>query len=207
MQMFALILDNTWTSTDELYSQYHIPVSVVAFFDRWHKFNSIDKIPQVDKIPVLFLSGLNDWALLPKHVKKLFAACGSVDKELVTLPGGHTKTKRLPEYWSTLQRFVSESLKKALAGGGALDPDDRANAEEVHEVACVEPIELPHLSHFHRSEHQSEVVSSDTQDVPFNNSIGFAISTTLDEEEEEEEEEVGQNSRDIWNLLLRDNGT
>ena len=164
------------------------------------------KIPQVDKIPVLFISGLNDWAVLPKHVKKLFAACGSVDKELVTLPGGHTKTKRLPEYWSTLQRLISECLKKALAGGGALDPDSHAKDEEVQEVARVlSELNLPiSTKYFHRSEHPI-CRSSDTQEVPFNNSIGFAISTALDEEEEGEEE--GQNSRDIWNLLLRDNAT
>jgi hypothetical protein len=202
MQMFALILDNTWTSTDELYSQYHIPVSVVAFFNRWHRFNSIDKIPQVEKIPVLFLSGLNDWAVLPKHVKKLFAACGSVDKELVTLPGGHTKTKRLPEYWSTLQRFVSECLKKAPAGGGALDPDNHATDKEVQEVTPVlSELNLPISTTSSVPNIQSQVVSSDTQDVPFN-SIGFAFSTALDEEEEGGEEE-GQNSRDIWNLFLR----
>jgi len=98
------------------------------------------------------------------------------------LPGGHTKTKRLPDYWSTLQPFISECLKKALGDGGALDPDNHANNDEVQEVTRVlSKLNLPisTTSNFPTIEC---AVFSDTQDVPFNNSIGFAISTALDED-------------------------
>jgi len=48
-------------------------------------------------------------------MEKLFEICRATTKEMVDFPGGHSKSKEMPSYWTCIDEFIRTALERGLA--------------------------------------------------------------------------------------------
>lgn len=103
LQTGGLMLDRTFSSTVE------VAASRYFFFPvRWvmaNQFKSIDKIPAYQGA-LLQLHGLVDEVIPYRFGKKLFEACTSENKKLITLPNLYHTEPLPPEFWEAGFAFI-----------------------------------------------------------------------------------------------------
>lgn len=103
LQTDGLMLDRTFSSSvDVAASRYFFfPVRTVMA----NQFKSIDKIPSF-KGSLLQLHGLVDEVIPYRFGKKLFEACTSPNKKLITLPSLYHTQPFPPEFWEEGLAFI-----------------------------------------------------------------------------------------------------
>ncbi|KAI9701408.1 MAG: hypothetical protein M1820_006499 [Bogoriella megaspora] len=101
----ALILENTFLNIRKLIPSALPPARFLAPF--CHQiWPSEETIPQL-KIPILFLSGLQDEIVPPSHMKQLYDACKAPVKVWKALPqGDHNNTVAEPGYFQFIEEFI-----------------------------------------------------------------------------------------------------
>ncbi|OAL53192.1 BEM46 family protein-like protein [Pyrenochaeta sp. DS3sAY3a] len=107
----AIILENTFTSIKKLIPSAFPPARFLA--PLCHQiWPSEETLPQITKIPILFLSGLKDEIVPPSHMSKLFQVCRApkIWKELPN--GSHNDTVAEPRYFQYIDDFLSEFVTR-----------------------------------------------------------------------------------------------
>ena len=106
----AMILENTFLSIRKLIPSIFPPARYIARLCHQH-WNSEELLPTITKIPILFLSGLQDEIVPPEHMAQLFELCKAETKIWRTLPyGGHNDSVAEPGYFDHIATFVSEEV-------------------------------------------------------------------------------------------------
>ncbi|KAL8663650.1 MAG: hypothetical protein Q9202_003720 [Teloschistes flavicans] len=96
--VLGLVLLNTFTSIRKL-----IP--------------SEEVLPEITKVPILFMSGLRDEIVPPTHMKELYAGCRTTKKIWRDFPNGtHNETLAQPYFFDYIVQFVRE-----LFGGQSME--------------------------------------------------------------------------------------
>ncbi|KAF2134285.1 alpha/beta-hydrolase [Dothidotthia symphoricarpi CBS 119687] len=103
----AIILENTFTSLRKLIPTAFPPARFLA--PLCHQiWPSEETLPQITKVPILFLSGLKDEIVPPSHMSRLFQVCKAT-KVWKELPNGtHNDTVAEPGYFQHIGQFLSE---------------------------------------------------------------------------------------------------
>lgn len=111
-QIAGLILDNTFQSPSHVISQWlPIPIKVLDFFNPFNRFKSLEKVPKIIEIPVLFLASEKDTVIWYRQMISLYSLCGSNEKSLRTFPEeGHSSNKLLDDYWENIKAYISNIL-------------------------------------------------------------------------------------------------
>ncbi|KFA46669.1 hypothetical protein S40293_09560 [Stachybotrys chartarum IBT 40293] len=104
----GLILENTFLSMRKLIPSVLPPAKYLAIL--CHQVWSTESIlPNIKKVPVLFLSGLQDEIVPPHHMRQLYDICVAPGKRWKPLPGGDHNSSVLEEgYFEAIGDFVSE---------------------------------------------------------------------------------------------------
>ncbi|KAJ5577962.1 uncharacterized protein N7459_006926 [Penicillium hispanicum] len=106
----GLILENTFLSIRKLIPTVFPPARYLARLCHQY-WTSEDVLPQITKVPILFLSGLKDELVPPSNMTQLFAVCESSRKVWRTLPnGGHNDSVAEPGYFEHILSFVTEEV-------------------------------------------------------------------------------------------------
>ncbi|POS86276.1 BEM46 family protein-like protein [Erysiphe pulchra] len=104
--LIGLILENTFLSMRKLIPSV-IPSSRFIALLCHQVWASEDFIPFINKVPILFLSGLKDEIVPPEHMRRLFEICQST-KIWKPLPSGdHNSSVLEPGYFETIEDFLS----------------------------------------------------------------------------------------------------
>ncbi|KAK5009081.1 bem46 protein, variant, partial [Cryomyces antarcticus] len=95
----GMILENTFLSIRKLIPSAFPPAKYLA--PLCHQlWPSEEVLPQITKVPVLFLSGLRDEIVPPTHMKQLYDVCRAEPKIWKELPNGsHNDTVAEPGYF------------------------------------------------------------------------------------------------------------
>ncbi|KAJ5291834.1 hypothetical protein N7478_001085 [Penicillium angulare] len=106
----GLILENTFLSIRKLIPVLVPPARYLARFCH-QTWQSEDWLPQIQKVPILFLSGLKDELVPPSHMTGLFALCQSETKIWRTLANGaHNDSVAEPGYFEHVLGFITEEV-------------------------------------------------------------------------------------------------
>ncbi|KAL8810296.1 MAG: hypothetical protein Q9200_002699 [Gallowayella weberi] len=112
----GLILVNTFTSIKKLIPSAFPPAKYIAGLCHQY-WNSEEVLPQITKIPIIFLSGLKDEIVPPSHMKQLFSLCKAPKKVWRDFPNGmHNDTIAEPYFFDYVSQFVQDVL-----GGRKMD--------------------------------------------------------------------------------------
>ncbi|KAI4094817.1 MAG: hypothetical protein L6R37_007161 [Teloschistes peruensis] len=108
--VLGLILINTFTSIRKLIPSAFPPAKYIAFMCHQY-WNSEEALPEITKIPILFMSGLKDEIVPPSHMKELYAGCRTRKKIWRDFPNGtHNETLAEPYFFDYIVHFVRELL-------------------------------------------------------------------------------------------------
>ncbi|KAL8641547.1 MAG: hypothetical protein Q9228_001667 [Teloschistes exilis] len=108
--VLGLILINTFTSIRKLIPSAFPPAKYIAFMCHQY-WNSEEVLPEITKIPILFMSGLKDEIVPPSHMKELYAGCRTRKKIWRDFPNGtHNETLAEPYFFDYIVHFVRELL-------------------------------------------------------------------------------------------------
>ncbi|KAK3167834.1 hypothetical protein OEA41_004280 [Lepraria neglecta] len=111
--VIGLILENTFTSIRKLIPSAFPPAKYIAWLCHQY-WPSEDILPKITKVPILFISGLQDEIIPPSHMKQLFALCQAKTKIWRTIPNGsHNDTVAEPDYFM----YIFEFIKNQALGG------------------------------------------------------------------------------------------
>jgi fermentation-respiration switch protein FrsA (DUF1100 family) len=104
----GLVLENTFLSMRKLIPSVLPPAKYLAIL--CHQiWSSESLLPNIKKVPILFLSGLQDEIVPPHHMKKLYDICVAPNKRWKPFPGGDHNSSVLEEgYFEAIDDFVSE---------------------------------------------------------------------------------------------------
>ncbi|KAJ5082199.1 hypothetical protein N7532_011242 [Penicillium argentinense] len=106
----GLILENTFLSIRKLIPSVFPPARYLARLCHQY-WNSEEILPQISKVPILFLSGLKDELVPPTNMTQLFSVCKSERKIWRTLPnGGHNDSVAEPGYFEHIHSFITEEV-------------------------------------------------------------------------------------------------
>ncbi|KAL2350681.1 BEM46 family protein-like protein [Cryomyces antarcticus] len=102
----GMILENTFLSIRKLIPSAFPPAKYLA--PLCHQlWPSEEVLPQITKVPVLFLSGLRDEIVPPTHMKQLYDVCRAEPKIWKELPNGsHNDTVAEPGYFQYIEEFI-----------------------------------------------------------------------------------------------------
>jgi abhydrolase domain-containing protein 13 len=106
----ALILENTFLSIRKMIPAALPPARYLAPF--CHQiWPSEEMIPGVTKMPILFLSGLQDEIVPPSHMKRLYDICRAPVKIWAEFPhGDHNSTVAESGYFEYIEEFVANQV-------------------------------------------------------------------------------------------------
>ena len=108
----AIIVENTFTSIPEV-AKLLFNCKLVKFIPKWvykSKYDSLSKIKSI-KVPILFLSGLDDELIPPIMMHTLFELASSDVKHIQHFEGGtHNFTWRCSNYYSIIDAFLIKVL-------------------------------------------------------------------------------------------------
>ncbi|KAI4260754.1 MAG: hypothetical protein LQ352_000146 [Teloschistes flavicans] len=114
--MLGLVLLNTFTSIRKLIPSAFPPAKYIAFMCHQY-WNSEEVLPEITKVPILFMSGLRDEIVPPSHMKELYASCRTTKKIWRDFPNGtHNETLAQPYFFDYIVHFVRE-----LFGGQSME--------------------------------------------------------------------------------------
>ncbi|KAI9697646.1 MAG: hypothetical protein M1836_004596 [Candelina mexicana] len=106
----GLILENTFTTMRKLIPSAFPPARYVARLCH-QVWASEENLPQITKVPVLFLSGLKDEIVPPSHMKELYSICKAPTKIWKELPNGsHNDTVAEPNYFRYIGEFIRDHV-------------------------------------------------------------------------------------------------
>ncbi|KAI4241897.1 MAG: hypothetical protein L6R40_004296 [Gallowayella cf. fulva] len=112
----GLILVNTFTSIRKLIPSAFPPAKYIAGLCHQY-WNSEEVLPQITKIPIIFMSGLKDEIVPPSQMKQLFSICKAPKKIWRDFPNGmHNDTIAEPYFFDYIFQFVQDVL-----GGRKMD--------------------------------------------------------------------------------------
>jgi fermentation-respiration switch protein FrsA (DUF1100 family) len=105
--LVGLILENTFLSMRALIPSLIPPAKYLTYL--CHQVWSSDSvIPSITKVPILFLSGLQDELVPPAHMRKLYELSAAPTKVWKPLPGGDHNSSVLEEgYFEAISDFIS----------------------------------------------------------------------------------------------------
>ncbi|KAG6040363.1 hypothetical protein E4U41_000747 [Claviceps citrina] len=104
----GLILENTFLSMRKLIPSVIPPAKYLTWLCH-QVWPSDATLPYVTKIPVLFISGLQDEIVPPSHMRQLYELCNAPSKRWKPLPGGDHNSSVLEEgYFEAIADFVTE---------------------------------------------------------------------------------------------------
>ncbi|KAK6516365.1 hypothetical protein TWF506_006274 [Arthrobotrys conoides] len=111
-QLSGLILENTFTSMREVIPNVFPPAKYVARLCH-QVWPSIDVIPKIKKIPILFLSGLQDELVPPSHMRKLHAISNAPIKIWKDFPHGtHNDSVMEGGYFENINDFINDEVTR-----------------------------------------------------------------------------------------------
>ncbi|KAL9022571.1 MAG: hypothetical protein Q9185_000281 [Variospora sp. 1 TL-2023] len=106
----GLILINTFTSIRKLIPSAFPPAKYIAGLCHQY-WNSEEALPQITKIPIIFMSGLRDEIVPPSHMKQLYSICKVEKKIWREFPNGsHNDTIAEPGFFDRIVEFVRDLL-------------------------------------------------------------------------------------------------
>ncbi|KAL8731540.1 MAG: hypothetical protein Q9166_003386 [cf. Caloplaca sp. 2 TL-2023] len=112
----GLILINTLTSIRKLIPSVFPAAKYIAGLCHQY-WNSEEVLPQITKVPIIFMSGLKDEIVPPSHMKQLYSICKAPQKIWRDFPNGmHNDTVAEPYFFDYIVRFVQDVL-----GGQRID--------------------------------------------------------------------------------------
>ncbi|KAG5950990.1 hypothetical protein E4U58_001345 [Claviceps cyperi] len=104
----GLILENTFLSMRKLIPSI-IPLAKYLTIFCHQIWPSDSTLPHITKIPVLFISGLQDEIVPPSHMRQLYELCNAPYKVWKPLPGGDHNSSVFEEgYFEAVVEFVTE---------------------------------------------------------------------------------------------------
>ncbi|EGX93941.1 BEM46 family protein [Cordyceps militaris CM01] len=104
----GLILENTFLSMRKLIPSVIPPAKYLALLCH-QVWASESVLPSIDKVPTLFISGLQDEIVPPSHMKRLYELSTAPSKIWKPLPGGDHNSSVLEEgYFEAIKEFVNE---------------------------------------------------------------------------------------------------
>ncbi|KAI4226292.1 MAG: hypothetical protein L6R36_003283 [Xanthoria steineri] len=113
----GLILINTFTSIRKLIPSVMPPAKYIAGLCHQY-WNSEEVLPQITKIPVMFMSGLKDEIVPPAHMQQLFSISRAPKKIWRVFPNGmHNDTIAEPYFFDFVLEYVQDVL-----GGQTMNP-------------------------------------------------------------------------------------
>lgn len=106
-KIHSVVLENTFLSIPKLVPSVMPVFKIFAPF-LTEKWRSELLIPEIDKLPILFLGGAKDEIVPPQHFYKLYELCKSPKKQFKLLPNGtHNDTVIQVGYFETLLKFLA----------------------------------------------------------------------------------------------------
>ncbi|KND94715.1 Protein bem46 [Tolypocladium ophioglossoides CBS 100239] len=104
----GLILENTFLSMRKLIPSVIPPAKYLTLLCH-QVWPSESILPSIKKVPVLFLSGLQDEIVPPNHMRQLYEVCNAPSKKWRPFPGGDHNSSVLEEgYFEAMAEFVAE---------------------------------------------------------------------------------------------------
>ncbi|GAO13926.1 hypothetical protein UVI_02034830 [Ustilaginoidea virens] len=104
----GLVLENTFLSMRKLIPSVIPPAKYLTMLCH-QVWPSDSTLPSIHKVPVLFLSGLQDEIVPPSHMRQLYELCNAPGKRWKPLPGGDHNSSVLEEgYFEAIADFVAE---------------------------------------------------------------------------------------------------
>ncbi|KAK2590695.1 bem46 protein, variant [Conoideocrella luteorostrata] len=111
--IIGLVLENTFLSMRKLIPSVIPPAKYLTLLCH-QVWPSDATLPNVTKVPVLFLSGLQDEIVPPSHMRQLYELCNAPSKRWRPLPGGDHNSSVLEEgYFEAIADFVAEVTSEA----------------------------------------------------------------------------------------------
>ncbi|KAL6788268.1 Alpha/Beta hydrolase protein [Trichoderma sp. SZMC 28012] len=106
----GLVLENTFLSMRKLIPSVLPPAKYFTLLCH-QVWRSESLLPSIDKIPILFLSGLQDEIVPPSHMTQLYNVSTSPSKTWKTFPGGDHNSSVLEEgYFEAISEFIADAL-------------------------------------------------------------------------------------------------
>ncbi|ROW11601.1 hypothetical protein VMCG_01353 [Cytospora schulzeri] len=103
----GLILENTFLSMRKLIPSVLPPAKYLALLCH-QVWPSDSLIPSITKVPILFLSGLQDEIVPPNHMRKLYDLSHAPNKIFKPLPNGDHNSSVLEEgYFESIDEFIA----------------------------------------------------------------------------------------------------
>ncbi|KAL7901294.1 Alpha/Beta hydrolase protein [Trichoderma sp. SZMC 28014] len=109
----GLILENTFLSMRKLIPSVIPPAKYFTLLCH-QVWPSEATLPSITKVPILFLSGLQDEIVPPSHMTQLFNVSTSFSKTWKAFPGGDHNSSVLEEgYFEAISDFIADSINDA----------------------------------------------------------------------------------------------
>ncbi|TPX08901.1 uncharacterized protein E0L32_009605 [Thyridium curvatum] len=106
--IMGLVLENTFLSMRKLIPSVIPPARYLTLLCH-QVWPSESVLPNINKVPVLFLSGLQDEIVPPHHMRQLYEICAAPSKIWKPLPGGDHNSSVLEEgYFEAISDFVAD---------------------------------------------------------------------------------------------------
>ncbi|RKF58500.1 Protein bem46 [Golovinomyces cichoracearum] len=113
--LIGLVLENTFLSMRKLIPRFVIPPARYLTFLCHQIWASENFLPTIEKIPILFISGLQDEIVPPDHMRRLFEICKSTTKVWKPLPGGdHNSSVLEAGYFESIEDFLGNLSHREL---------------------------------------------------------------------------------------------
>ncbi|CAF3611832.1 unnamed protein product [Fusarium graminearum] len=104
----GLILENTFLSIRKLIPSVVPPAKYLTLLCH-QVWPSESVLPNITKVPTLFISGLQDEIVPPKHMKQLYEISAAPTKRWKPLPAGDHNSSVLEEgYFEAMSDFIAE---------------------------------------------------------------------------------------------------
>ncbi|KAL7805149.1 Alpha/Beta hydrolase protein [Trichoderma aethiopicum] len=109
----GLVLENTFLSMRKLIPSVLPPAKYFTLLCH-QVWRSEALLPSITKIPILFLSGLQDEIVPPSHMTQLYNVSTSFSKTWKAFPGGDHNSSVLEEgYFEAISEFIAETINDA----------------------------------------------------------------------------------------------
>ncbi|KAJ1759080.1 bem46 protein, variant [Coemansia sp. RSA 1591] len=150
----GLILENTFLSIPKLIPNV-LPILKYVTFLSSEKWDSESQIQRITRVPILFLSGLQDELVPPPHMRQLFELASGVEKARITweefVRGNHNDTCVQPTYFERISEWWKACVDKAelyvptgrLGTLEARDSIEKSDGENTYSVqSAVSDVDL-----------------------------------------------------------------
>ncbi|QLI73756.1 Protein bem46 [Metarhizium brunneum] len=106
--IIGLVLENTFLSMRKLIPSVIPPAKYLTLLCH-QVWPSEASLPSITKVPILFLSGLQDEIVPPSHMRQLYDLCNAPEKRWKPLPGGDHNSSVLEDgYFEAIADFVAD---------------------------------------------------------------------------------------------------